>query len=74
MKDASHGRQKNKGGLAMDAQTQECVKLDLSKLRSRASKTISTENALQDIIPICWSEEVLSGERTVHITDTTKNN
>lgn len=74
MKDSSHVRQGNKGEPDMDAQIQERIALDLSKLRSRSSKTIPTESALQGITPINWSEEVLAGKRKVHITKATENN
>lgn len=58
----------------MNATIQEYSNLDLSKLRTRASKIISTEKALQDITPIDWSKEVLSGKKIVHISKTDKNN
>ena len=52
----------------MDAAVQEYGCLDLSKLRTRISKIISTEESLQDVTPINWSEDVLSGEKKVYIT------
>ena len=43
-------------------------RLDLEKLKSRITKVISTEEALKDVEPMEWSEEVLSGEKKVIIT------
>lgn len=36
-------------------------KLNMSKLNNRKHKTISTAEALQNITPIQWSENVLNG-------------
>ena len=52
----------------MNAAVQEYGYLDLSKLRTRISKTISTEEALQDVTPINWSDDVVSGEKKVQIS------
>ena len=51
----------------MDAIIQEYRQLDLDKIRSRKSKTISTVEALQNVTPINWSEDVLS-KKEIHIT------
>lgn len=58
----------------MNAYAQEYPRLDLSKLRKRTSKTISTEYALQDVTPMDWSEDVLLGQKKIHITKTEKSN
>lgn len=43
-------------------------KLNLNELRKRKkTKIISTEESLEDIIPIEWSEEVLNGEEEIEI-------
>lgn len=39
--------------------------LDLSKLNSKKSIIISTKDALKDVTPINWSDEVLSGKKKV---------
>ena len=39
-------------------------RLDLEKIKHRISSTsVSSEEALEDIIPIEWPKEVLSGEK-----------
>jgi len=68
MKKKENDTQNDKEGLVMDAAVQEYGCLDLSKLRTRISKIISTEESLQDVTPINWSEDVLSGEKKVYIT------
>lgn len=43
-------------------------KLNLYELRKRKkTKIISTEESLEDIIPIEWSEKVLNGEEEIEI-------
>jgi len=42
-------------------------RLDFSKLKFR-DKTVTSEEALQDVIPIKWSEKVLNGDRKVIIS------
>lgn len=43
-------------------------KLNLNELRKRKkTKIITTEESLEDIIPIEWSEEVLNGEEEIEI-------
>lgn len=41
--------------------------LDISKLNIKKSTIISSEEALEDIIPINWSKDVLSGKKKVEI-------
>ena len=43
-------------------------RLDMEKLKSRITKVISTEEALKDVEPMEWPEEVLSGKKKVIIT------
>ncbi|MCL1950434.1 MAG: hypothetical protein FWF59_11950 [Turicibacter sp.] len=38
-------------------------------LKTREVRFISTEEALKDVTPIDWSEEVLSGKAKIIITD-----
>jgi len=52
--------------LAID--NKEYRHLDITKLRSKKSIVISSEESLKDIVPIDWSDEVLSGEKKVIIT------
>lgn len=42
--------------------TTEYKKLDLSKLKNRKRKIMSTEDSLHDIVPIQWCDEVISGQ------------
>lgn len=58
----------DKEGQLMNIATQEYKRLDLDKLRSRKTKTISTKDSLQDVTSIQWSKEVLTGEKKIHIT------
>lgn len=68
MKNKENDVQNDKEGLNMNATVQEYGYLDLSKLRTRISKTLSTEEALQDVTPINWSNDVVSGEKKVQIS------
>lgn len=43
-------------------------RLDMEKLKGRITKVISTEEALKDVEPMEWPEEVLSGKTKVIIT------
>ena len=43
-------------------------RLDIEKLKRRITKVISTEEALKDVEPMEWPEEVLSGKKKVIIT------
>ena len=43
-------------------------RLDMEKLKSRITKVISNEEALKDVEPMEWPEEVLSGKKKVIIT------
>lgn len=52
----------------MNATVQTCRTLDLSKLRNRKHTVVSTKEALKDVTPIDWSNDVLSGKRKVTIT------
>lgn len=68
MKNKENDIQNDKEGLNMNATVQEYGYLDLPKLRTRISKTLSTEEALQDVTPINWSNDVVSGEKKVQIS------
>ena len=48
------------------------VKLNMEKINSRITKIVSSEEALRDVVPIDWSDEVLSGKKKVTITNATK--
>lgn len=43
-------------------------KLDMGRLKSRVAKTVSTEEALKDISPMEWSDDVINGNRKITIT------
>ena len=56
------------GGKAMEKQQLEG--LDIEKLlQSKPSKFVSTKEALKDVEPIQWSEDVISGRRKITISD-----
>lgn len=42
--------------------------LDLNALMSKKSKIVSSKEALKDVKPIDWSDEVLRGEKKVTAT------
>ncbi|MDD2402171.1 MAG: hypothetical protein PHD60_08240 [Clostridia bacterium] len=52
-----------KGGNAM--MHKKFKSLDLGKLNSKKSTIVSSEKALEDIYPINWSKNVLSGKKKV---------
>lgn len=43
-------------------------KLNITKVQRRIVKSISTEEALKDIIPFQYSQEVLTGRRKIILT------
>lgn len=43
-------------------------KLNITKVQSRIVKSISTEEALKDIIPFQYSQEVLTGRSKIILT------
>ena len=45
------------------------VELNMDKLNKRIKGTISTEEAIKDVIPIKWPDEVLSGQKQVIISN-----
>lgn len=53
---------------AGDATMENYRKLDMNAVMSKKGKIISSEEALRDIVPIEWDEEVLNGERKVVLT------
>lgn len=42
-------------------------RIDFGKIRNRNRKIVSSEEALKDVKPIEWSEDVLNGKRKVTI-------
>lgn len=52
----------------MDATMSVKKSLNLSKLANRKHTVISSKQALSDVTPINWSDDVLSGKRKVIIT------
>lgn len=43
--------------------------LDLKILRNKKSSALSYEKSIEDIEPIDWTDEVLSGKKKVEFTD-----
>ena len=41
--------------------------LDFSKISSRNTKVVSSEEALKDVTPVEWSEDILNGKRKVTV-------
>lgn len=56
------------GGVLMAG---EYKRLDFSKL-TFSDKEVTTEEALRDIVPFEWSDEVLQGKQEVHIVASEK--
>ncbi len=54
---------KNEGGVTMN--NKNLKSLDLNKLKDKKTTIISSENALKDVTPIDWDEDVLSGKKKV---------
>ncbi|MBU3194633.1 hypothetical protein [Clostridium algidicarnis] len=48
--------------------------LNLEKLKDRKIVTISSNQALKDIVPINWSKKVLNGRKQVEVCSTNKSN
>lgn len=42
--------------------------LNLNLINSKQSKIVSSENALKDVTPISWSDDVISGKKKVTLT------
>lgn len=47
------------------------LKLNMNKISNRIVATVSSEEALKDIIPIEWPEEVKAGNKKVRISKAT---
>lgn len=47
---------------------QQYKKLDMSKLKFSEHSIISTEEALKDVAPIDWPDDVLNGDKKVVIS------
>ena len=45
------------------------TELNMERINKRIKKTISMEEALKDVVPVNWSEEVLSGQQQVVVTN-----
>jgi hypothetical protein len=62
-----------KGETAMSESRTEYKRLDINKINSRITKIVPMEEALKDVAPIEWSDEVLSGEKKVIVTNAEKD-
>ena len=49
------------------------AKLNVEKLNSRIDKVISSEQALKSIVPMGWSEDILTGNKQVLVTNISKD-
>ena len=64
----SRRTQAMKGGIFMvNYDSRGYRKLDMSKLAGRKHQTMSSKEALNDIEPIKWSDDVLNGKKKVTI-------
>ncbi len=52
----------------MNANALQRRRLDFSKISNRIVGTLSSEEALKDITPMQWSEDILSGKKKAIIT------
>lgn len=59
---------KSKRRFVMSENLKPIQRLDLEKLKGRITKAISLEEALKDVEPMEWPEEVLYGKKKVIIT------
>ena len=49
------------------------AKMNVEKLNSRIDKVISSEEALKSIVPMEWSEDILTGNKQVLVTNISKD-
>lgn len=64
-------KERDKGTKEDDIMTANALqprRLDFSKISGRIVGNVSTEEALKDVTPIQWSEDVLNGNKKVTIT------
>ena len=47
--------------------------LDLQTLLSKKSKIVSSEEALQDIVPVQWDDEVLNSQEKITVREGTRD-
>ena len=59
---------KKLGDDAMSNAVANCNALDLSVLMQKKGKIISSAEALRDVKPIEWEEEILRGEKKITVT------
>ena len=52
----------------MNTNAMSCRRLDFSKINNRIVGNISSEEALKNVTPIQWSDDIVSGKRKVIIT------
>ncbi len=56
------------GGAVMEDNRNGYIEIDISKLKHKPNPVPSQE-ALKDVIPIDWPEDVLTGKKKVIVTD-----
>ena len=49
------------------------AKLNVEKLNSRIDKFISSEEALKSIVPMEWSEDIITGNKQVLVTNISRD-
>lgn len=62
---SSENRKKELGGVTMNRSNFKS--LNLSKLQNKKSIIISSKEALKDVTPIDWNQEVLTGKKKIVI-------
>lgn len=55
-----------KGGKSMDNKSYKTINLE--KLRSKKSIIVSSQEALKDVLPINWSNDVLLGKKKIEVS------
>lgn len=58
-------KQENNNDIIID--NLQYKRLDFNKIKNITNENISSEEALKDIVPIQWSEDILSGKKKVII-------
>ena len=48
--------------------------LDMNMIKSKQRKTISSKDALQDITPIEWGDDVTAGRVKIYVTELNEDN
>lgn len=64
----NHKKDKGDGTMYNTVGKSDYRQLDLSKLKNRRRKTLSSTEALNNVTPINWSEDVICGKKKAIFT------